>query len=124
MEEVLDLYAEWPDAARPVVGMDESPLQLIGQVREPIPAAPGQVERVDYEYRRNGTVNLVVVTDVHRPWRQVTVTERRTTQDYAERLRELVDVDFPDAARIRVVQDNLSTHTPGSLYETFPAAEA
>src|SRR5829696_6786368 len=90
MEDVLDLYAEPPDPARPVVCLDESPLQLIGQVREPIPAAPGQVERVDYEYRRNGTVN----------------------------------VDFPDAARIRVVQDNLSTHTPGSLYETFPAPEA
>src|SRR5215217_7670391 len=107
-----------------VARLDESPLQLIGQVREPIPAAPGQVERVDYEYRRNGTVNLFVVTDVHRPWRKVTVAERRTAQDYAERLRELVDVDFPDAARIRVVQDNLSTHTPGSLYETFPAPEA
>jgi transposase len=111
MEDVLDLYAEPPDPARPVVCLDESPLQLIGQVREPIPAAPGQVARVDYEYRRNGTVNLFVVTDVHRPWRKVTVTERRTAQDYAERLRELVDVDFPDAARIRVVQDNLSTHT-------------
>jgi transposase len=136
MEDVLDLRAcpragqrpdpgaEPPDPARPVVCLDESPLQLIGQVREPIAAAPGQVARVDYEYRRNGTVNLFVVTDVHRPWRKVTVTERRTAQDYAERLRELVDVDFPDAARIRVVQDNLSTHTPGSLYETFPAAEA
>ena len=116
MEDVLDLYAEPPDPARPVVCLDESPLQLIGQVREPIPAAPGQVARVDYEYRRNGTVNLFVVTDVHRPWRKVTVTERRTAQDYAERLRELVDVDYPDAACIRVVQDNLSTHTPGALY--------
>src|SRR5918997_803648 len=72
MEDVLDLYAEPPDPARPVVCLDESPLQLIGQVREPIPAAPGQVARVDYEYRRNGTVNLFVVTDVHRPWRKVT----------------------------------------------------
>src|SRR5215210_1372572 len=78
MEDVLDLYAEPPDPARPVVCLDESPLQLIGQVREPIPAAPGQVARVDYEYRRNGTVNLFVVTDVHRPWRKVTGTERRT----------------------------------------------
>ena len=112
MEDVLDLYAEPPDPARPVVCLDESPVQLIGQVREPIPAAPGQVARVDYEYRRNGTMNLFVVMDVHRPWRKVTVTERRTSQDYAVRLRELVDVDFPDAERIRVVQDNLSTHTP------------
>jgi transposase len=124
MEDVLDLYAAPPDPARPVVCLDESPLQLIGQVREPIPVAPGQVARVDYEYRRNGTVNLFVVTDVHRPWRKVTLTERRTAQDYAERLRELVDVDYPEAACIRVVQDNLSTHTPGALYETFPAAEA
>jgi transposase len=124
MEDVLDLYAELPDPARPVICLDESPVQLIGEVREPIPAAPGQIERVDYEYRRCGTLNLFVVMDVHRPWRKVTVTEQRTAQDYAERLRELVDVDYPDAACIRVVQDNLSTHTPGALYEAFPAPEA
>src|SRR3954447_25576458 len=124
MGDVLDLYAEPPDPARPVVCLDESPLQLIGQVREPIPAAPGQVARVDYEYRRNGTVNLFVAVDAHRPWRKVTVTKQRTARDYAKRLRELVDVDYPDAGCIRVVQDNLSTHTPGSLYEAFPAPEA
>ena len=107
-----------------MVCLDESPLQLIGEVREPIPAAPGQLERVDYEYRRNGTVNLFVAVDAHRPWRKVTVTEQRTARDYAKRLRELVDVDYPDAGCIRVVQDNLSTHTPGSLYEAFPAPEA
>ena len=107
-----------------MVCLDESPLQLIGEVRERIPAAPGQLERVDYEYRRNGTVNLFVAVDAHRPWRKVTVTEQRTARDYAKRLRELVDVDYPDAGRIRVVQDNLSTHTPGSLYEAFPAPEA
>jgi hypothetical protein len=124
MEDVLDLYAEPPDPKCPVVCLDESPLQLIGETRQPIPAAPGQVARVDYEYRRCGTVNLFVVLDVHRPWRKVTITERRTAQDYAARLRALVDVDYPQAERIRVVQDNLSTHTPGSLYEAFPAAEA
>src|SRR3954452_16249071 len=124
MEDVLDLYAEAPDPARPVVCLDESPVQLIGEVREPIPASPGHIGRVDYEYCRNGTLNLFVAVDAHRPWRKVSVTERRTGQDYAERLRELVDVDFPEAACIRVVQDNLSTHTRGSLYETFPAAEA
>src|SRR3954466_1093959 len=124
MEDVLDLYAAPPDPTRPVVCLDESPVQLIGEVREPIPASPGQIERVDYEYRRNGTLNLFVAVDANRPWRKVSVTERRTAQDYAERLRELVDVDFPDAACIRVVQDNLSTHTPGALYETFPAPEA
>ena len=93
-------------------------------MREPIAAAAGQIERVDYEYRRNGTVNLFVVMDVHRPWRKVSVTEQRTAQDSAERLRALVDVDYPDAECIRVVQDNLSTHTPGALYEAFPAPEA
>ncbi|HYY83139.1 MAG TPA: IS630 family transposase [Beijerinckiaceae bacterium] len=124
MEDVLDLYAGAPDPQRPVVCFDESPTQLIGEVRQPIPAAPGQPARYDYEYRRCGTVNLFVVMDVHRPWRRVRATEQRTAQDYAARLRELVDVDYPDAARIRVVQDNLSTHTPGALYEAFPAPEA
>jgi len=124
MEDVLDLYAEPPDPARPVVCLDESPVQLIGEVRQPIAAAPGQVERVENEYRRCGTVNLFVAVDAHRPWRKVSVTQKRAAQDYAERLRELVDVDDPDATCIRVVQDNLSTHTPGALYETFPAPEA
>ena len=124
MENVLDLYAEPPDPKYPVVCLDESPVQLIGEVREPIAAAPGQIERVDYEYRRCGTVNLFVAIDAHRPWRKVSVTQQRTAQDYAERLRELVDVDYPGATCIRVVQDNLSTHTPGALYEAFPAPEA
>ena len=124
MEDVLDLYAEPPDPKYPVVCLDESPVQLIGEVREPIAAAPGQIERVDYEYRRCGTVNLFVAVDAHRPWRKVSVTQKRTAQDYAERLRELVDVDYPGATCIRVVQDNLSTHTPGALYEAFPAPEA
>jgi transposase len=124
MENVLDLYAEPPDPKYPVVCLDESPVQLIGEVREPIAAAPGQIERVDYEYRRCGTVNLFVAVDAHRSWRKVSVTQQRTAQDYAERLRELVDVDYPGATCIRVVQDNLSTHTPGALYEAFPAPEA
>jgi transposase len=124
MEDVLDLYAEAPDLKRPVVCFDESPVQLIGEVRQPIPAAPGQLERYDYEYRRNGTVNLFVVLDVHRPWRSVTVTERRAAQDYAQCMRELVDVHYPDADTIRVVQDNLSTHSGGALYQAFPPAEA
>ncbi len=124
MEDVLDLYAEAPDPKQPVVCFDESPVQLIGEVREPIPPAPGQVERVDYEYRRNGTVNLFVVLDVHRPWRKVKVTDRRTAEDFAQCMRELADVHYPQAERIRVVMDNLSTHTPGAVYETFPAAQA
>jgi len=124
MEDVLELYAEPADPKRPVVCFDESPIQLIGEVRQPIPARPGQRERYDYEYRRNGTVNLFVVLDVHRPWRKVKVTERRAAQDYAQCLRELVDVHYPDAACIRVVQDNLSTHSGGALYQAFPPAEA
>jgi transposase len=124
MEDVLDLYAEAPDPKRPVVCFDESPVQLIGEVRQPIPAMPGQLERYDYEYRRNGTVNLFVVLDVHRPWRKVKVTERRAAEGYAQCMRELVDVHYPDANTIRVVQDNLSTHTGGALYQAFPPAEA
>jgi transposase len=124
MEDVLDLYAEVPDPKRPVVCFDESPVQLIGEVRQPIPAAPGQRERYDYEYRRNGTVNLFVALDVHRPWRKVKITERRAAQDYAQCMRELVDVHYPDAECIRVVQDNLSTHSGGALYQAFPPAEA
>jgi transposase len=124
MEDVLDLYAEAPDPKRPVVCFDESPMQLIGEVRQPIPAAPGRVGRYDYEYRRNGTANLFVALDAHRPWRKVKVTERRTAVDFAAGMRELAEVDFPHAERIRVVLDNLSTHTPGALYEAFPAPEA
>src|SRR6202521_5239851 len=105
MEDVLDLYAEAPDPQRPVVCFDESPTQLIGEVREPIPAKPGQLERYDCEYRRNGTVNLFVFLAAHRPWRRVKVTDRRTNQDFAECMRELVDIDYPDAPIIRVVMD-------------------
>ena len=115
MEDVLDLYAEAPDPTRPVVCFDESPVQLIGEVRQPIPAEPGQLERYDCEYRRNGTVNLFVCIDVNRPWRKVKVTERRAAEDYAQCMRELVDVHYPEAACIRVVQDNLSTHSAGAL---------
>ena len=124
MEDVLDLYAEAPDPKRPVVCFDESPTQLIGEVRQPIPAAPGQLERYDYEYRREGTVNLFVFLDAHRPWRKVKLTERRAAEDYAQCMRELVDLHYPAAACIRVVQDNLSTHSAGALYQAFPPAEA
>jgi transposase len=92
MEDVLDLYAEAPDPKRPVVCFDESPTQLIGEVRQPIPAAPGQVERYDCEYRRNGTANLFVFLDVNRPWRRVKVTERRAAHDFAACMRDLTDV--------------------------------
>ena len=124
MEDVLDLYGETPDPRRPVVCFDESPNQLIGEVRAPIPAEPGQPERYDYEYRRNGTLNLFVFLDAHRPWRHVKVTDQRTASDFAECMRELVDMHFPEADCIRVVLDNLSTHTSAALYQSFPPAEA
>ncbi len=124
MEDVLDLYAEAPDQKRPVVCFDESPTQLIGEVRQPIPAAPGQLERTDFEYRRNGMVNLFIFLDAHRPWRRVKVTDRRTAVDFALCMRELADVHFPEAERIRIVLDNLSTHSPGALYATLPPQEA
>lgn len=124
MEDVLDLYAEEADPGCPVVCFDESPIQLIGEVREPIPAAPHQPERYDYEYRRNGTANLFVFVDAHRPWRHVKVTDHRTARDFAHCMRDLTDIHYPEADQIRVVLDNLSTHTPGALYDTFPAPEA
>jgi transposase len=124
MEDVLDLYAEAPDPKRPVVCFDESPTQLIGEVREPIPPKLGQLERYDCEYRRNGTVNLFVFLDVHRPWRKVKVTDQRAARDFAHSMRDLVDLHYPQADLIRVVLDNLSTHSPGALYEAFPAPEA
>jgi len=124
MEDVLDLYAEKADPKRPVVCFDESPTQLIGEVRQPIPPAPGQPERYDCEYRRNGTANLFVFLDAHRPWRHVKVTERRTARDFALCMQDLADTHYPEAELIRVVLDNLSTHTAGALYETFPAPEA
>src|SRR5438445_6795544 len=124
MEDVLDLYAEEPNPKRPVVCFDESPTQLIGEMRQPIPAAPGQLERYDCEYKRNGTVNLFIFLDAHRPWRKVKVTDSRAAVDFAACMRELADVHFPKAERIRVVLDNLSTHTAGALYQAFPPGEA
>src|SRR5215471_7223677 len=124
MEDVLDLYAEAPDPKRPVVCFDESPVQLIGEVRQPILAKPGQIARYDCEYRRNGTANLFVFMDVNRPWRKVKVTARRAAEDFAACMRELTDVYYPKAERIRLVLDNLSTHSAGALYQTFPADEA
>jgi len=123
MEDVLDLYAE-DQPEDPVVCFDETPRQLIGETRTSLPPKPGQTAIYDYEYRRNGTANLFVFVDAHRPWRQVKVTQRRTNIDFAECMRDLVDEHYPDAQRIRVVLDNLSTHKAASLYEAFPPAEA
>ena len=97
---------------------------MISEVRLPIPAAPGRLERYDCEYRRNGTANLFVFLDAHKSWRHVKVTDHRTAQDFAHCMRDLVDTHYPHADRIRVVLDNLSTHSCGALYEAFPAPEA
>jgi hypothetical protein len=97
---------------------------LIGETRQPIPVEPGQPERYDHEYRRNGTANLFVFVDAHRSWREVKVTDQRAAADFACRMRDLVETHYPDTELIRVVLDNLSTHTAGALYETFPAPEA
>jgi hypothetical protein len=121
MEDVLDLYAEAPDRNRLVVCVDESPTQLIGEMRAPIRAKPGQPERYDCEYRRNGTVNLFIFLDAHRPWRRVKVTDQRTNQDFADYMRDLVVLICTNASLIRVVLDNLSTHSAGALYDAFPA---
>jgi transposase len=124
MEDVLSLYAEPPDDRTPVVCFDETPRQLIGEERVPIQAEPGKRARYDYEYVRNGTANIFMFVDVNRPWRHAKVTEHRTGADFADCMRELVDEHYPDAERIRVVLDNLSTHTPAALYERFEPAEA
>jgi len=124
MEDVLDLYAEVPEERFPVVCFDETPRQLIGEARVPVKAKPGKRARYDYEYVRNGTANVFMFLDAHRPWRHAKVTERRTALDFAECMRDLVDRHYPTAELIRVVLDNLSTHTAASVYEAFPPEEA
>lgn len=124
MEEVLDLYAEPYDPTRPVVCLDEKSVQLIAETRHPRPVAPGRPARFDYEYQRQGTRNLFVVFQPLAGWRHVQVTEQRTKLDYARYLRDLVDVHFPETKVLRIVQDNLNTHTPAALYAAFEPAEA
>ena len=112
MEDVLDLYAEEVDPLRPVVGFDETTKQLIGEVREPIAASvEGAPERFDYEYRRNGTRDLLMMVAPRLGWRHVAITERHTKREFAEQMKWLVDEAFPKASLIRVVLDNLKTHT-------------
>jgi transposase len=124
MEDVLELYAEPADPERPVVCIDETLKQLVADVRERLPQLPGSVEKYDYHYRRNGVANLFVMTDRHRRWRHVKVTEQKTSSDFAECMRDLVDIHYPAAKLIRVVCDNLNTHGRASLYKAFPPAEA
>jgi hypothetical protein len=124
MEDVLDVYRRPYDPRRPQVCMDELPVQLIGETRQPLPAVPGQPQRYDYEYVRNGVAAVFMCYEPLRGWRQVTVREQRTRRDWAHLIKGLVDVEYAQADAIVLVLDNLNTHTPASLYETFPPAEA
>ena len=124
MEDVLDVYTRPYDPTRPQVCLDETSRQLLAEVRDPLPLAPGQPARHDPEYARQGVVNLFLVCEPLRGWRQVRVSDRRTRIDWAACVKELVDVHYPRAAKVVLVMDKLNTHSPASLYEAFPPAEA
>lgn len=124
MEDLLDLYAEEFDPRRPVVCFDELPYQLVAETCLPMPMQPGKPIRYDYEYSRNGTCNLFMFFQPLAGWRHVEVTKQRTKRDFAYRMKDLVDVHFPEAEVIRVVLDNLNTHSPAALYEVFEPQEA
>jgi hypothetical protein len=124
MEDVIEVYHRPRDAAKPLVCLDETSKQLVAETRAPLPVQPGQPARYDYEYERNGTANLFMLFAPLEGFRHVEVTERRTAVDYARILKDLSDVHFPNAEKIVLVQDNLNTHAPASLYEAFEPAEA
>lgn len=124
MEDVLEVYTRPRDPDRPLVCLDETSKQLIAETRTPIPMKPGRPARCDYEYERNGVANLFMLFAPLEGWRHVAVTDRRAASDYAQVPRDIADVHFPAAAKIVLVQDNLSTHTKAALYETFAPAEA
>ncbi len=119
MEDVLEVYHRPFDPQRPLVCLDETSKQLIGEIAEPVPAEPGQPERIDYEYTRNGTANLFMISEPLVGWRHVEVTERRAAVDFAEVVRWLVEEVHPDAEKIVLVMDNLNTPKVASLYEAF-----
>jgi hypothetical protein len=124
MENTLAVYKRPYDPSHPVVCFDEKSKQLIGEITRPIPASPGEPERHDYEYVRNGTANLFMFVEPLRGWRHVNVTHRRTKLDFARQVKELVEVHHAGAERITLVMDNLNTHRLSCLYEAFPPAEA
>jgi hypothetical protein len=124
MEDVLDVYQRPADPTHPVVCLDETSRQVLAEVRDPLSVAPGRVARHDPEYERKGVVNVFLVSEPLRGWRQVRLSERRTRIDWAHCVQEVVDVHYPDAKRIVLVMDQLNTHSPASLYEAFPPAEA
>ena len=124
MEHVLAVYTRPHDAKRPVVCFDEKSKQLVGEICKPIPAAAGRAECHDYQYVRNGTADLFMMVEPLGGRRRVNVTARRTKPDFAEQMKELVDVHYPQADRITLVMDNLNTHRPSCLYEAFTPAES
>lgn len=124
MEDILAWYGEPDDRRYPLVCFDEKLSQMVSETRQALPVRPGQPRRYDYEYRREGTCNLFLCFDPLRGWRHVEVTARRTAQDFAACMKDLVDVHFPEATVISVVLDNLNTHTPAALYAAFRPAEA
>lgn len=124
MENVLSLYQEQYDPDRPVVCFDEHPTQLVEQVREPQSASPGQVEREDYHFKPAGTKNLFLASEPLDGWRAISVTDRRTTEDWVNFMQELVEEHYPDVESLRVVLDNLNTHDPAAFYDYLPPAEA
>jgi len=123
MEKVLEVYKRPYDRSFPVVCMDESPRQLIDEVKMPIPGAPGRPARYDYEYKRHGVCNVFMANEPLAGKRMVKVTARRTKQDWALFIME-IEQSYPDAEKITLVMDNLNTHKPGSLYETFSPVQA
>lgn len=120
----MELYAEPPDPTRPLVGVDERPVALRADVYPPAPCAPGQPARVDYEYGREGTCSCWLAVAPHEGWRHVIVSDHRANTDFAHAMRWLAEVQYPQATVIRVVLDNLSTHSPAAFYQSFPAADA
>lgn len=124
MEDVIQTYMLPYDEKRPVVCFDEASRQLFGEVNEPRRAQPGRRAKVDYEYERKGTCNLFMMCEPLRGWRHVEVTGRRTRKDYAGCIKELLEVHYPEAEKVLLVQDNLNTHSGGSLYEKFKPDEA
>ena len=124
MEEVLDLYEEPYDPVSPVVCFDERPCQLIGEVKEPLPPKPGQIAKFDSHYERGGTCHVLMSFEPLTGWREVEVTTRRRKQEFAHSMQRLAEEVYPHAQKIRVVVDNLSTHTAAAFYETFPAEQA
>ena len=124
MEDVLDVYSRPYDSARPMVCMDEKPYQLLGEVRDPIPAEPGKVKRVDSEYKREGTCSIFIFTEPLAGWRYAEAFERRTKIDWACAVKWVLDNQYPDAEKVVLVMDNLNTHVISSLYEAFPPEEA